>query len=172
MKILALDLALETGWAFGDKIADAHAGTWQLPGYADDRIERTMGSIYSAVNTICRGNQIEGVIIEAALRGVKRTNQRGITTPTSSHGDRCLTMLNGAARAGAANAGVTQFWNPAPNTWRKVVLGNGFPKNPKDEAVKFMARIGRVVANHNTAEALCMLDWKLRESNLLSRIKN
>ena len=171
MKILALDLALETGWAFGENIASAHCGIWALPGYSDDKIERTLGSIYSAVNTICRGNKIEGVVIEAALRTINKKNSRGITTPTSAHGDRCLTMLNGAARAGAANAGVTKFWHPAPSTWRKVVLGNGFPEKPKEEAVKFCARIGRAVENHNTAEALCMLDWKTRESNLLDRVK-
>lgn len=171
MNILALDLSLESGWAFGDSIASAHVGTWKLPGFSDDKIDRTLGSIYSAVNTICRGNKIEGVVIEAALRGIHKKNKRGITTPTSAHGDRCLTLLNGAARAGAANAGVALFRFPAPNTWRAAVLGNGFPKDPKAAAVNYATMVGRNTPNHNAAEALCMLQWGLGEQNLLSRIK-
>src|SRR5579872_6141685 len=128
MRLLALDLALLTGWAFGEDLASAHVGTWTLPGYADPVIDRSLGSIYSAVNTICRANKIGRVIIESALIGIKKKNARGITTPTSRHGDRCLTMLNGCARAGAANAGVTQIDVIAPNTWRAAVLGNGYPK--------------------------------------------
>lgn len=169
--MLSLDLALETGWAFGDDIASAHVGTWKLPGYGDTVIDRTLGSIYSAVNTICRGNQIEGVIIEAALRGIQKKNSRGITTPTSAHGDRVLTMVNGAARAGAANAGVKIFLFPGPSTWRKAVLGHGFPDKPKEAAVTHCHRIGRKIANHNSAEALCMLQFGLGEQNLLDRIK-
>jgi hypothetical protein len=172
LRILALDLALETGWAFGDDIASAHAGVWLLPGYSDTNIDRTLGSIYSSVNTICRANQIGIVIIEAALRGLKRTNKRGITTASSAHGDRCLTMLNGAARAGAANAGVRTFDNPAPNTWRKAVLGNGFPKDPKAEAVEYCRRNGRTIPNHNAAEAVCILQYGIGKHGLMARIKS
>lgn len=171
MKLLALDLALNTGWAFGDSLASAHVGVWRLPGYAEDKIDRTMGSIYSAVNTVCRGNKIEGVIIEAAMRGIQRQNKRGITTATSAHGDRCLTMLQGAARAGAANAGVRLFRFPAPNTWRAAVLGNGYPKNPKDLAVEYCRLSGRNIPEHDAAEAFCMLQFGLGEQNLLDKIK-
>ena len=171
MKLLALDIAADTGFAFGDDFKTAHCNVWKVGSYADDRIDATLGSIYSAVNTICRGNKIEGVVIEAALRGIKRQNKRGITTPTSSHGDRCLTMLHGAARAGAANAGVKTFWFPAPNTWRAAVLGNGFPKNPKAEALLYCERMGRSLTDHNAAEALCMLQFRLGAQNLLDRIK-
>lgn len=171
MKILALDLALTTGFAFGYDLASAHCGIWRLPGYSDNNINRTLGSIYSAVNTICRANKIEAVVIEAALRGVKRTNKRGITTPTSAHGDRCLTMLNGAARAGAANAGVKIFYFPAPASWRKSVLGNGFPEKPKDAAIAYCRMSGRDIAEHDAAEAFCMLQFGLGKQNLLDRIK-
>lgn len=171
MKALALDLALETGWAFGDSIASAHSGLWRLPGYSDDKIDATLGSIYSAVNTICRGNEITLLIIEAALRGVKKKNARDVWTPTSAHGDRCLTMLNAAARAGAANGGVRKVMVVAPCTWRKSVLGNGFPKNPKDKAMDYCRMIGRRPEEHNEAEALCMLQHALGNQNLLDRIR-
>lgn len=169
--LLALDLALNTGWAFGDDLASAHAGAWKLPGFADHLIERSLGSIYSAVNSLCRANNIEGVIIEAALRNISKRNSRGVWTPTSAHGDRCLTLINGAARAGAANAGVKTVDFPGPSTWRAAVLGHGFPAKPKDEALKYCHRIGRTVADHNTAEALCMLQYGLGKRNLLDRIK-
>lgn len=172
MRILALDLALETGWAFGEDFASAQVGVWRHPGYGDSVIDRTLGSVYSAVHTCCRANNIEGVVIEAAMRGLKRKNKRGITTKTSAHGDRVLTMLNGAARAGAANAGVKLFRFPAPNTWRAAVYGDGFPKNPKAKAVDHCGLLGRSVPNHNSAEALCMLQWGLSGQDLLARIKN
>jgi Holliday junction resolvasome RuvABC endonuclease subunit len=171
LRILALDLAVTTGWAFGDNLASAHVGTWRLPGYADERIQQTLGSIYSAVNTICRGNMIEAVIIEAALRTIKKKNSRDVWTPTSAHGDRCLTMLNGAARAGAANAGVKQFEFPAPNTWRAAVYGEGYPKNPKAHALEYCRRNGRDIKEHDAAEALAILQYGIGKVGLLGRIK-
>lgn len=171
MKWLSLDLAEDTGWAHGDNFASAHAGLWKLPGYGDRVINETLGRLYSAVNTVCRANKIEGLIVEAALRTIKKKNARGVWTPTSAHGDRCLTMLNGVAHAAAANAGVKVFKDPAPATWRAAVLGIGFPKDPKKEALQYCSRTGRTVADHNVAEALCMLQFGLGESNLLDRIK-
>lgn len=171
MKILALDLALATGFAFGEKLETAHCGVWKLPGYSDDRINRTLASIYSAVHATCKANGVDTVIIEAALRTIKKKNKRDVWTKTSSHGDRCLTMLQGAARAGAANAGVKNFEFPAPNTWRASVLSNGYPKNPKSEAIEYVRRNGRNIAEHDAAEALCMLQYGVGKFGLLGRIK-
>lgn len=168
---LALDLSANTGWALGDDVSRARAGVWRLGGYVDDRIDRTMAGLYSAVNSTCRENSIDTVIIETALRGLKRTNKRGITTPTSAHGDRCLTMLNGVARAAAMNGGARRIVHLAPNTWRASVLGNGYPKDPKGEAILYCSRVGNPQPDHNAAEALCMLQHILAEAGLLARIK-
>jgi hypothetical protein len=171
LRLAAFDLAENTGWAAGDNFVTAQAGLWRLPGYGDDKIDRTLASLYSAVNATCRAHKIEGVLIEAALRTIKKKNSRGIWTPTSAHGDRCLTMLQGAARAGAANAGAKIMDCPAPNTWRAAVLGHGFPKDPKAEALQYCRRLGHPVDDHNTAEALCILQFGLGKQNLLDRIK-
>lgn len=171
MNGLALDLAGVTGWAVGDNLATARIGIWKLPGYSDDCIDRTLASIYSAVNGTCRENDVGYLILEAALRGVQRTNKRGITTPSSSHGDRCLTMLNGAARAGASNAGVKIIKVIGPSTWRARIFGNGYPTDPKGTAVAYMKRNGRDIADHNACEAGCMLQFGIDEFGLLGRIK-
>ncbi len=172
MRLLALDLALNTGWAWGENLARAYAGVWRLPGYSERDLPRTLGGIYSAVLTVCRSNEIEAVQIEAALRGVKRTNKRGITTPTSAWGDRCLTMLNGAAQAAVANSGAKLLKPVGPSTWRKSVLGEAFPANPKEAAVRYCALQGREIPDHDAAEAFCILQHALGNQNLLDRIKS
>lgn len=171
MRLLALDLALKTGWAWGDNLSQAHAGTWTLPGYSDDKIDRTLGGIYSAVFHVVRANQIEGALIEAALRTIKKQNNRGIWTPTSAHGDRCLTMLNGAARAAVSNAGAKILECPAPNTWRASVLGIAYPKEPKAAAIEYCRRNGLGITDHDAAEAACILQHGLGKQTLLDRIK-
>lgn len=171
MKILGIDLASRSGWCFGTDIATAYYGLWDVPGLDDANINRSCGSIYSAVNTTCRANGIEGVVIEAALMGITRKNKRGIATPTSRHGDRVLGMIAGAARAGASNAGVKHMWFPGAPTWRKEVLGNGYPDKPKDAAIAFCAMMGKRITDHNVAEALCLMSYGHGKQNLLDRIK-
>lgn len=164
MIVMGLDLALSTGWAFGERGSQPHAGTFNLPGFSDRDLPRSMASIYSSVNALCKANGVKFVFIEAALRNIKRKNKRGILLPVSAHGTRCLTMLNGAAMAGAANSGAKVYPPVAPETWRKEVLGNGRPENPKAAALRYCALMKIPVPNDDAAEAVCIMQYGIGQT--------
>jgi hypothetical protein len=159
MNLLAVDPALNTGWAFGPKTGTPHAGVWRLPGFDEQHSAQSFGSAYAAVRCVVAANKIEGVIIEPPMIGISKKNKRGIITPTSHHGDRMLTMLSGAIQAGAINGGAKWVKLPPPNTWRAAVLGNGYPKDPKAAALEYCRLMKWCIEDHNAAEAACMLVW-------------
>ena len=168
MICMGLDLSEEVGWAFGDKAERPHFGTFTLPGFSDAKRARTMASVYSAVMAMVRANNVEGVAIEAPGIGIRRKNKRGITTPTSAHGTQVLTMLSGAAQAGAINGGAKFLWMPQSNEWRKAVLGNGYPEHPKSAAVEYCNLFLKcAVTNHNAAEGLCLMVFAHGQARLL-----
>lgn len=146
MKVLALDLALRAGFAFGEAGSQPVSGVWTLPGFSDRERPLSLGGIYSSVRAIVAANEIEIVAIEAPLRLGGR----------SAHAERSLTMLSGAAQAGAVNGGAKRVDLVAPQTWRKAVLGNGFPDKPKDAAVQYCKLMKWRVTDHNQAEACCL----------------
>ena len=149
MILLALDPAIATGWAWGGKSTPPQFGCWRLPGFDDAHLARSFASIYTSVRRVVVANKVEGFIIEAPLHLAQK----------SSHTERCLTMLSGAAQAGAINGGARFVSIVAPQSWRKVVLGHGFPENPKEKAIRFCTRQGWYVDNDNAADALCLLRW-------------
>lgn len=168
MNILGLDLARKTGFAHSDNHAKPTWGSFELPGFDDLSLQKTMGSIYAAVISLVRENEIEGVVLEAPLTGVYRKNSRGISTPTSTHGTRVLTMLSGAAQAGAYNGGAKTFWIPEPHHWRKQVLGIGFPENPKASARRYCQMVFQIdVHDDDAAEAVCLLSFGHAQAKLI-----
>lgn len=164
MIVMGLDLALSTGWAFGERGSQPHAGTFQLPGFSDRDLPRSMASIYSSVNALCKANGVKFVFIEAAMRGIMRKNSRGISLPASAHGERSLTMLSGAAMAGAANSGAKVFPPVDPKTWRKAVLGIAMPKDPKQMALDYCGLFKIPVPNHDAAEAVCIMQYGIGQT--------
>lgn len=160
MNVLALDIATVTGWAWGGERSKPIAGIWRLPGLDDKNRARSMGGIYSSVMVTVRENKIDGVCIEHPGAG-----------RNSAHTQLSLTMLIGAAQAGAVNAGATILAMPHPNSWRKQVLGKGNPKNPKLAAMDYCRLHGWQVEDHNAAEAICIWQWAHGQTSLLSRIK-
>lgn len=168
MKILGLDLALSTGWAQGERGAQTHYGVFKLPGFSDHLLPRSCASLYSAVQTMVRANNIEGVVIEAPLQAIFRKNKRGIETNSSSHGIRALTMISGAAQAGAINGGAKHIWMPEPRAWRKAVLGNGSPEKPKEAAFQYCKTVLKLnPQDDNAAEAICLVSYGLGQEKLI-----
>lgn len=167
MKLLAIDPAKSTGWAFGESTGRPFSGIWKLPGFSDLDRPRAMALIYSSVRSHVSANGIEGVVIEAPVVGIQRENKRGIKLPTSRHGELSLTMLSGAAQAGAINGGAKHIWMPFPNEWRKAVLGNGYPENPKAAALNYCRLTGCPVTEHDAAEAICLLQYGHGQVKLL-----
>lgn len=168
MKIMGLDISTNCGVAHGDSGGRPHCSTLKLPGLDDANLARSCGGLYSSVLALIRANGIQGVVIEAPLIGLTRKNKRGITTPTSAHGDRTLTMLSGAAQAAVSNAGAKILGMPAPTTWRKAVFGNGYPSDPKAAAIEYCRLVWKItLTDHNSAEALCLMSWGMAQAKLL-----
>lgn len=167
MKIAGLDLALATGWAHGERGATPSYGNFKLPGFDDANRARSCASLYAAVQFMVRENGIEGVVIEFPI-APKRKNKRGILLPAGAHGVRMLTMISGAAQAGAHSGGAKHFWMPEPSTWRKAVLGNGFPDKPKEAAFQYCKMVlGLRVEDDNAAEACCLVEFGHAQARLL-----
>lgn len=157
MKLLAVDPGSTSGWALGERTGVPMAGTWKLPGFDDKNRAKSFAGIYSSVYALCRGNGVEGFVIEAPLRLGGR----------SAHTERMLVMLSGAAQAGAFNGGVKWVEIVAPQTWRKKVLGNGFPKNPKRAAIEYCNLMRWNIIEHNAAEASCILVYGHGQTRLI-----
>lgn len=149
MRCMGLDLATVTGFAFGEKGQKPTAGFWKLPGFDDANLDRTMSSLEFSIRALVKANGIERVAIEAPLNLAGKL----------AHGTRCLTMLSGAAGAGAYSGGARWIRRPAPQTWRKAVLGHGFPDKPKEAALAYCARLNWGVTSHDAAEACCIMAW-------------
>lgn len=148
---VGLDLAERTGWAVGRKGTFPLAGVWDTRGFSDRERAKTSASVYSAVFQLVRENKAEIVGIEAPLSLQGR----------SAHTQRSLTMLSGAAQAGAINGGAKIVLLVAPQTWREAVLGNGYPRNPKQAALDYCKMFKWGITDHNAADAACVLTWAL-----------
>lgn len=160
MNILALDLATVTGWAWGDSRSTPVAGFWKLPGMSEDKRPASFASIYAAVQSLVRGNSIGGVIMETPAAGFN-----------SAHTTLSLTMLAGAAQAGAINGGAKVMNMIHSSSWRKQVLGKGKLNNPKLAALDYCRMHRWHVTDHNAAEACCIWQYAHGVTNLLDRIK-
>jgi hypothetical protein len=167
MKIMGLDLALLSGFSFGERGARPHYGTFKLPGFSEHQLPRSCASVYSAVRSMTQSNGIEGVVIEMAI-APKRKNKRGVLLPANSHGVRALTMISGAAHAGAINGGAKYIWTPAPNVWRLQVLGRGFPDKPKHAAYEYCRMVlGLKIDDDNACEAVLLGEYGHAQARLL-----
>lgn len=168
MKILGLDPSGNCGFAFGERGGQTLYGVFKLPGFSDHLLPRSCASLYSAVQSMVRANNIEGVVIEAPLQAIFRKNKRGIETNSSSHGIRALTMISGAAQAGAINGGAKHLWMPEPRSWRKAVLGNGSPEKPKEAAFQYCRMVlGLYPDDDNSAEAICLVQFGHGQATLI-----
>lgn len=145
-----LDIARSCGYAAGPDSAPApdQVGVWRLPAFDDETFPRACGGLYAAVNQLVKVRGITYMAIEAALMIDRK----------SAHTERCLMKLNGAAIAGAANAGAT-VGIVAPDTWRKAFLGHGYPPDPKDACIKMWKSLGVIIDQHDAAEAGGVWFW-------------
>lgn len=166
---MGLDLAVVSGYGLGDRVGPVKFGTFKIPGFDLANRPKSLASAYSAVKALVSQNNVEGVVIEAPFpTGATKKNKRGIRTGTSAHGIQVLTMLSGAVQAGAFSGGAKYFWMPYPNEWRKEVLGNGYPNDPKFEASRYCRLVLNLdVQDHNAAEGCCLMVYGHGQAKLL-----
>jgi hypothetical protein len=154
-----LDLANVTGWAFGERTGRPLSGTWKLKGFSDQERPRSLASIAGNVRAFVKANGVDVVVMESALMGIQRKRKDGSWVQTSSHGDRSLVMLSGAAQGAAIEGGAKKVLLVAPQSWRKALFGDGRVANPKAHALRYCAMQGWTITDHNAAEAACILVW-------------
>lgn len=138
-----------TGYAFGARNSVPTAGVFQLMGLNDRDRPRSCASLYSAVNHLVRENGIQFMGIEAPL----------MLKGKSAHTERSLTMLSGAAQAGAANGGAKVLPLVGASTWRKAVLGQGFPDDPKAMMLRYCRMLSWPIDDEDAAEAAGIWQW-------------
>lgn len=167
MNILAIDPGLVMGFAYGPATGPV-CGVLKLPGFDDENRARSFAGAHAAVQSMIRVHDIKGVVIEAPLMEVWRKNKRGIETPTSNHGVRMHHMLSGVLQAAVINGGAVLLGMPEPKTWRKAVLGNGYPADAKAAAIQYCRiALNLILESHDAAEAACLWAWGVGQAKLL-----
>ncbi len=129
---------------------------------------KALGSLYGGILALVRENNIEVGAIENPMPNIRRQNSRGIITDSSHRSRDVLLMMFGVALAAMRNGGCKTIYRIDPATWRKAVLGNGYPQDPKRAAVDYCRLVFKCdVPNHNAAEAVCIWQWALGQAKLL-----
>jgi hypothetical protein len=127
-----------------------------------------MGGLYGSILALTRENEIEVGAIESPLPNIRRTNARGITMDSSHRSRDVLLMMFGVALAAMRNGGCKKIHCIDPSVWRKAVLGNGYPPNPKNAAIDYCRLVFNLeIKDHNAAEGVCIWQWALGQSKLL-----
>lgn len=142
MKLLALDIASKTGWAYGTDAADVRFGMYEAkrPG---ENLELGMLGFGIWLRAMIEKQGIDGVAIEKpiALQGV-----------TSFQTLLILYGLFGVATFITMEVLHAPPLVVAAPTARKTVTGRGNAKKP--EVIEFLRRAGYRVAEDNAADAL------------------
>ena len=136
--IAALDIAQRTGWA----CSDGRSGVIDLTQYDD---HATKGLVFE--------KWLKSELGHATLWAIERPLGFGSNIYTTN--GLVFTANMTAKRQGISRSEVSA------SMWRKEVLGNG--KAKKVDAVRWCHVNDYNPADHNEAEALCILEWALRE---------
>lgn len=168
-RCLGLDVATKCGFAYGDLTGRPCYGVFKLPELgAGESDAIALASLYMGIITLVRENQIEVCAIEAPTPNIKRKNKRGIETFSSFRTRDSLLMMFGVAMAAVRGGGCKKIFVIAPSTWRKAVLGNGFPEKPKQAAIDYARLVFRVdLKDDNMADAIGLWVWATGQSKLL-----
>lgn len=151
--ILALDIALATGWACGGPTMGApDAGVIHLP---NGNLDRGLVSLREWVAMKVRTNAVTTVFIEAPM---KQINWK--------HGAASLIVLvslHAVAREAAARSGA-EVRLANCQTWRKSFLGRGnlSTEDAKAGAIRRCGQLGWPHGDdHNAAEAMGIFYWAM-----------
>jgi len=149
--LLALDLSLTSGAAWGAPNGRPSSAVWKLPA-GRENLDRAMSCLRLNVMTTCRMHRVEIVCVEASMKVIDREH--------SEYSAFCLTSLQAVARE-AAYSGGARVHLVNCQEWRRHFIGHG--NLPGDEAKKLaMQRCGQLgypYADHNAAEACGVWDW-------------
>lgn len=169
MRCIGLDVSSNTGWAHGDLTGKPAYGVFKLPELgAGDKDARALGGLYGSILSLVRENAIEVAAIEEPVPNIERTNKRGITTLSSNRSRDSLLMMFGTALAAVRNGGCRKIYIVRPASWRKQVLGNGYPQNPKQAMLDYCRIVFKVdLRDDNIADAMGIWQFALGQAKLL-----
>ncbi len=148
-RILALDLSKRsTGCAIGDGTHYPHTSTQAFIGNCRGEV---FGSYLRWFRDLTLGT-VELVVYEAPL----------LTTKVKGSSEK-LMLLVGMAAITEAICAIRAVPIPvvsvASSTWRVAFLGEGFPKDPKGDAVRMCGSLGWRVRNDDEADACGVWAW-------------
>lgn len=145
--ILALDVSLSTGSAFGsEKTRAPRSFVYELP-HGTAKFDDALRMLRSNVRELCRAHGVTDLVIEKCLMKVDRWH--------SAESLFILASLGAVAREAARAHGARV--HPIPiKMWRSTFLGNGnlSTEDAKAGALKRCAQLGWPCTNHNAAEAM------------------
>lgn len=145
--ILALDVSLSTGSAFGsDKARAPLAWLYELP-HGRAKFDDALRMLRSNVRELCRVHGVTELVVEACMMKVDRWH--------SAESLFILASLGAVAREAARSHGARVHAVPA-KAWRATFLGNGnlSTEDAKAGALKRCAQLGWPCTDHNCAEAM------------------
>lgn len=150
--LLALDISLTTGAAWGDSQAvRPRTAVLELPkGQAN--FNRALVGLREWVQMTCRFEKVEYCLVEAALRVVDREH--------SDYSAFLLTSLSAVAREAATRSGA--HCEPVDcDTWRRHFIGTARLSGPdsKRAAMKRCDMLGYTYQDNNAAEACGVWDF-------------
>lgn len=150
--LLALDISLTTGAAWGNAQADRpRTAVVKLPEGLQN-FDRALVGLREWVAMTCRFEKVEFLLVEAALRVVDRNH--------SDYSAFLLTSLSAVAREAGARSGA--HVEPVEcDKWRKHFLGTARVSTAEGKAgaIKRCEQLGYTYQDHNAAEACGVWDY-------------
>lgn len=147
--LLALDISLTTGWAFGGPTDPAPTGgVWRFQ-EGKHNFPRALVSMRQSVLRVLCNPGITHMVVEAPMLKIDRWH--------SAYSLYMLVSLGAVAREVAQERGVP-LTDPASNVWRKAVHGHGnlSTDDAKRAAETRCKQLGWSFVDDNEAEAKCI----------------
>lgn len=162
MRLLALDLATRTGFAYGDARSSPSSGSVLLKHPSETGVAKVCGNLSAWLQKIIREKEIELVVIEAPM------SARGVQMKGGSEASMFVAIrLDGAALAVIDRMGV-RYEHVAVSTVRKHFIGraNMGNRDKTKSAVIGRCRLLGYMQLHdnddNRADALALWDYAAR----------
>ena len=160
MRILALDLAIVSGWCL------VTPEGWRS-GFLD--IEPLLPRGNAELQ-----NPFKAAEVLALVRGLIQEHKPDLVMVEEGQGrgigSRILWGLIYIAQAAAADVGVATMRVPVP-TWRKEIFGRGSVADNKATSVAFAQTKIPGVVDHNEADAVCIAEYARRKVKVYESLK-
>lgn len=149
--LLALDLSLTTGAAWGIPGRPPRSAVWKFPS-GKENLDRAMVSLREMTMALCKFEKVEIVCIEASMKVIDSEH--------SEYSAFCLTSLQAVAREASKRHGAAVHLVDCQK-WRRHFIGSGNLAGhiAKQRAMERCKLLGYPFQDHNAAEAAGVWDY-------------